>query len=91
MTFCNLDKEKIKKILLRGGYIKPEDAWRAERVAKTHRISAVEQFLIGGLITKNMIGQAIAQNFGVPYADLNSSPPTKKQVLDIPGAISVTR
>jgi len=80
----NLDDQKIKDILLREAYVAAQDIKKAEEYCKRHRSSLVEYLLSEGLITKDLLGQAAAESFGVSYADLNSNPPPHDRVLKIP-------
>src|SRR3989344_3874826 len=82
------DDKTIKDILLKENYVIEEDVKRAENFAKTRRTSFLEYFLQENLITKDLLGQAIAESFKVPYADLNSSPPSSEQVQKIPEDIA---
>lgn len=77
------EEQKIKDILLKGKYVNPEDIKEAEKFAKTHRVSIAEYLLTEGIVTKDILGQAMAESFGVPYADLNSYQPSREQVLKI--------
>lgn len=79
-----INDQKIKEILLRENYVAAEDIKKAEKLAKIHHTSIVEHLLTEGLITKDLLGQAIAESFNVPYADLNSIQPSREQVLKIP-------
>jgi len=83
-----VDENKIKEILLSGDYITPETIRKAEESAKASRGSVVDYLLAEGLITKDILGQATAEVFGVPYADLNSKQPPREQVLKIPEALA---
>lgn len=76
--------ERIKQILLKGNYAAFEDLEKAEAFARAHRVSIIEYLLSEALITKDLLGQAIAESLGVPYADLNSRPPARERVLKIP-------
>ena len=82
------DDKTIKDILLKENYVIEEDVKRAENFAKTRRTSFLEYFLQENLITKDLLGQAIAESFKVSYADLNSAPPTPEQVKKIPEDIA---
>jgi len=82
------DDKTIKEILLKENYITEEDVKSAEDFAKTHHASFIEYLLQENLITKDLLGQAIAESFKVPYADLNSTLPTPEQVQKIPEAIA---
>lgn len=82
------DNKTIKEILLKENYVTEEDIGKAEDFAKTHHTSFVEYLLQENLITKDLLGQAIAESFKVPYADLNSTPPSPEQVQKIPEEIA---
>ncbi|MFH1838111.1 MAG: hypothetical protein ABH808_01270 [Candidatus Kuenenbacteria bacterium] len=84
----NFDNKTIKQILLRGNYITKEDAQKAKDFAKIHRVSFINYLFQENLITKDLLGQAIAESFKISYADLNSTPPTSEQVQKIPEKIA---
>lgn len=76
--------EALKRILLEGSYVEQKDLDKAEVYAKEHRSSLVDNLLSEGLLSRDILGQAIAESYGVKYADLDSNGPTKEQVLLIP-------
>lgn len=78
---------QIKDVLLKGNYIAADDAKKAEEFSKTPG-GILTYLLSQGLVTKDLVGQAIAESIGVSYADLNSHPPDKEQVLKIPEEIA---
>ena len=78
------DDTKIKDILLREDYLSEEDAKLAEKEAEKTHTPLVEYLLSNGFITKNLLGQAIAESFGVKFIDLEAHPPTPQQVKIIP-------
>src|SRR5688572_6667658 len=80
----NVYDEKIIEILLKGNYIVEEDGKKAAEFAQTHRSTATTYFLNENLLTRDLIGQAIAEYFGVTYADLNSHPAPREQAVKIP-------
>jgi len=82
------DDNTIKNILLKGNYITEEDVKNAEDFSKTHHVSFVEYLLQENLITRDLMGQATAESFKVPYADLHSKPPTPERVQKIPEDIA---
>src|SRR3989344_7032143 len=75
---------KIRDILLSEDYISDEDIKKAEEFAASHHTSIVDYLLAENLLTKDLFGQAIAESYGVDYADLNSFQPSRDQVLKIP-------
>lgn len=82
------DDSKIKHILLAGKYIEEKDIVSAETYATEHRSSLTEYLLGEGILSREILGQAIAESFGVSYADLASRQPTKEQVQQIPEALA---
>lgn len=82
------DDKTIKEILLKENYITEEDIRNAEDFAKTHHVSFIEYLLQENLLTKDLLGQATAESFNVPYADLNSALPSAEQVQKIPEEIA---
>jgi type IV pilus assembly protein PilB len=83
------DDETIKKILLEEGYASEEDVKKAEIYAKDHGSSFTEYFIVEGLLTKEIITQAIAESIDMPYLNLKASIPTKDEVLRIPEEIGL--
>ncbi|MBA4320159.1 MAG: hypothetical protein C0412_17300, partial [Flavobacterium sp.] len=83
-----LDNKTIKEILLKENYVAEEDIKSAEKFEKSHRISFIEYLFQENLITKDLLGQALAEYFKVPYADLNSTPSSSTQVRKIPEDIA---
>ncbi len=84
----NLEGIKLKEILLKGDYVSAADFARAEEYAHSHHATALEFLLSSGLLTKELLGQAIAENYEVSFTDLSSTPPTRKQVLKIPEEVA---
>ena len=74
----------IKEILLKGNYVSAEDIQKAWDWAKINKSSVEEYLLTQGLITKDILGQAMAEFYKVPYADLNTKVPSRERVLKIP-------
>lgn len=74
----------LKDILLLNHYISADALASAEIFSQKNLISLTNALLQKELITKDIIGQAIAESIDIPYTDLNSYPPQKEQVLEIP-------
>ncbi len=83
-----LDEKTVKKILLSGSYVTEEDVKKVEAFAKLHHIFFGEAVIAEGLLTKDLLGQAIAEHYKVAYADLNSHLPSREQVLKIPEVVA---
>lgn len=78
-----IDDENLKKILLTQGYILEDDIKKAEKISRTQNVSFTDYLLSKGLITKNLLGQAVAEFCKVPYADLDLQKPSEEQVKKI--------
>lgn len=82
-----MDTEKLKQILLSQNMVGEKDLAEAESIAKQRNVSFYDYLMEQGVVTKDGIGQALAEAFGVPYADLNSIQPSRDTVLRIPDTI----
>ncbi|MCR4328491.1 MAG: GspE/PulE family protein [Patescibacteria group bacterium] len=82
------DDTAIRELLLKESYVSEEDAQKADDFAKEHHTAFIDYLLQERLITKDLIGQAIAESLKIPYADLNSTPSTSEQVQKIPEDIA---
>lgn len=80
----NLEESTILDALLKGNYITPEDAKIAQKDVEKNKGSLVEYLISKELITRELLGQAMAEKMGVPYADLSSKPPTAEYVQMLP-------
>ena len=86
----HIENDQLKQILLKGNYVSPEDAERAEENARSHHTSFTDQLLTDGLITNDLLGQALAESFDVPYSDLNSASLPEEQIKLIPESMAST-
>lgn len=79
-----LNEQKLLDVLIHEHYITEADAKNAAAYAASGRGTAREYLLNNNIITPDLIGQAIAELYFMPYADLNSHPPQPEQVAVIP-------
>lgn len=84
----NIEAERLKEILLQGNYATEEDIRKAEAAEASRGVSVSDFLLEEGLVTRDLLGQAVAEFFGIPYADLNSASIAPEQVLRIPEEIA---
>jgi type IV pilus assembly protein PilB len=82
-----IESELLKEALLAGNYVSTEDLQRAEKYSQENHTPMVDFLLQENLISNDTLGQALAEHFGVTYADLNTYPLTREQVLRIPERI----
>lgn len=80
----NSDDQNLINILQKQSYVSEEDVKKAELKAKQSGTSLTSALLDLGLITKPLLGQAVAESMGVPFANLESNPPSQNQVMRIP-------
>ncbi|MEI7451939.1 MAG: GspE/PulE family protein [Candidatus Falkowbacteria bacterium] len=83
------DDATIKQALLKGNYVSEDDIATAEEFAKKRESSIVEYLLSEGLISRDILDQAIAEAFAVPYANLNINMPSHEQIMMIPQDIAM--
>jgi type IV pilus assembly protein PilB len=79
-----LDDKTIKSALLKGNYITDTDVKEAEEFLKTHRLTLVEYLIQKNFITRDLLGQAVAEWYKIPYADFSVATPKVEQVEKIP-------
>jgi type IV pilus assembly protein PilB len=79
-----MNELEIRDLLLKQDYVDEEDMRRAEVAAKAKGISALEELIEEELLSESVIGQAIAESFAAPFADLRAFMPSKELLLRIP-------
>src|SRR3990167_8907522 len=80
----NTNDQIIKEILLHQSYVTPDDILKAEEYAKEHNTSFIDYLFTSGLIKRDLLGQAVAEAFKVPFQNLTVNSPTQEQILRIP-------
>jgi type II secretory ATPase GspE/PulE/Tfp pilus assembly ATPase PilB-like protein len=78
-----LEEAKIKELLLDESYISQQDLDTAEKFAVANKVSAIDYLVEQGILSSSLLGQAIAEGYGIPYADLKASPPSQQQILKL--------
>lgn len=84
----SIGDKKIKDILLGQDYLSVEDIKKAEKNAEFLNVEFVDSLISEGLITRELLGQAIAEYFDVFYANLNIFSPSKENVNKIPESVA---
>ena len=83
-----IDNKGLKLILEKGKYVEIAALDKAFSEAEG-KGESLDQYLIEeGLITSDIIGQAIAEKYKVSFADLNTNTPEIQQILRIPKDIA---
>ena len=83
MAIFNKQDSELRDILLKGSYITKEDAAAAEKALKADGGGLFEYLISEELLTSDLIGQAVAEHYKLPYLDLNSNPPSSENVLKL--------
>lgn len=81
-----LPDEKIKEILLSESYVSQEDLDKANDFAGAHHTSFLEYLYEQNIANTATVGQALAEYYHLPYADLES--PDKELINKIPEEIA---
>ena len=84
----NIDTNNIKDLLIAGNYISEEDAQKAEDIAKKSNTTFIDALLREGVVNSDIVGQATAESYNVPYSDLNSAAISADQVRKIPEEVA---
>jgi len=79
--------QKLKSILVKESYISEEDSKAAEKLA-SDSASYVDHLIRQEVLTKTLLGQALAEAYKLPFADLSTDLPTKENVQVIPEDIA---
>ncbi len=79
-----INNQDLAKSLIEGSYLEEAVALEALKKAEKEKMSLYDYLVESDFLTNDLIGQAIAESYGLPYADLNSLIPSREQVLKIP-------
>lgn len=75
--------EKIKAVLLEGSYISEADSKAAQTNARDSA-GYIDYLIREQLLSKTLLGQALAEAYKLPFADLAVNPVTKENIAVIP-------
>lgn len=82
-----LTNKEIKEILVKENYIGVTEIDEVEKKYPEKELS--DSLIDSGVLSKDIFGQAMAEYYKVPYADLNSNPPEKDLVLKIKEDVAI--
>lgn len=83
-----LKNEKLKEILIKQHYLVEDDFKNLDKDCKDGKKDLSDCLLNSNIISKDILGQALAEWYKIPYADLNSIQPSRDQVLKIKSLIA---
>ncbi len=75
--------DELHDILVREDYISDEDSQEAKAASKD-TAGYIDYLVRKEVLNKALLGQALAESFKMPFADLGAYPPNKEQVALIP-------
>lgn len=77
--------DKLKAVLIGGSYISEDDSKAAE-AASQDGAGYIDYLIRTQLLTKPLLGQALAEGYKLPFVDLTAHPVAKEQIELIPEA-----
>lgn len=83
------DNQKLLEILSKQSFITEQDARRALEFVETGRGSVLDYLFFQEILSRDLLGQAIAEYYNVQYANLNARFPTKEEVILVPAEIGL--
>lgn len=86
-----LDNKKIKDILLSENYLTASDLAKAEERAESDNISLVDALLADNLATKEVLGQAMGEYYGVGFLDLAKEKIDVEIFRQVPEALALAK
>jgi type II secretory ATPase GspE/PulE/Tfp pilus assembly ATPase PilB-like protein len=86
----HLNEQLVREALIKGSYMSKEELDNAADEAKAARVKILDYLIGKNLTTKNLIGQALAEQSGIFFADLEKHPPPPERIRELPEHISDT-
>jgi len=83
-----MDPQDILNLLVNTQYITSEDSKLALSSTNDDPAIAIDYLVQNNIITYDIIGQALAESWGVAYFDLNTFIPSKDDVIKIPESVA---
>lgn len=79
-----IPEETLKEILIDQGYVTEEDIEQIDDGKRPTGQTMIDALIAQNLLTKDLLGQAVAEKYDFTYYDLNSKPVTPDDVQLIP-------
>jgi len=83
-----MDPQDILNLLVNTQYITSEDSKLALSSTNDDPAIAIDYLVQNNIITYDIIGQALAESWGVAYFDLNTFIPSKDDIIKIPESVA---
>ncbi|MEI6378462.1 MAG: ATPase, T2SS/T4P/T4SS family [Candidatus Falkowbacteria bacterium] len=85
-----LDNERLKALLLKENYLTEKDLARGLKFSEAYKISLYEALQADNIISRPILGQAIAEYYDVPFLDLSNAKIDLELLALIPEAVART-
>jgi len=82
------EEKDLLSLLIKENYIQEEDVVKIKEIAQKNNLTIINALILEGFLTEELIGQAIAESYNLPFADFNAKKPTHEQILQIPEEIA---
>ena len=83
-----LNDATLKKVLLSQNYISAEEADKAQNAAEASHTPLLEQLLRDQLISRDLVGQALAEYLHIPFTDLSTKGVSDENRMLLPEPIA---
>ncbi len=79
----------LKESLVKKGLIKPGVIKSIEHAVTTYNINLIDYLISQNIVSKENIGQTVAEHYGCNYIDLEVNQPSKELIRTLPEEISI--
>lgn len=84
-----ISDELLPDILVSESYVSDEDMKKAVDFAKKNNTTVLDYLFTQNILTNDLLGQALAEYYKIPYFDLNTHELNPAQVLKLPEELAV--
>lgn len=82
-------EQVLKSYLVKKGQLKPENLAKVEHAVATYNINLIDYLISQNIVSKEVVGQTIAEYYGMNYLDLQINPPNKDVIRMMPEDIGL--
>jgi type IV pilus assembly protein PilB len=86
-----LSDQKVKEILIKENYLSADDLKNAEEAISGSGLKLLDYLFTEGLLTKDLLGQALAESYSVPFVDLKKEKVDSEVFNSIPEVVARAR
>lgn len=86
-----LPDNTLKQILLDENYVTPQEMALAQEYATDHKGKLTDYLISNNLLNHDLLGQAVAEHYKMPYYDLNTKAPPENTIKKLPKEIATNQ